>query len=59
MKTEDIKFLMHAMNCLNSPNMEVVNSFRNDKVSISRLVELVSQNREEFFRVIDELKEKA
>ena len=56
MKTEDIEFLIHAMDCLNSPNMEVVKSFRNDKDSIKRLVELASLNREDLFKVIDRLK---
>jgi hypothetical protein len=56
MKPNDIEFLMHAMNCLNSADMKVVNSFRNDKGNVSRLVELVSVDRDEFFSVVDKLK---
>ena len=55
MKPNDIEFLMHAINCLNSPNMEVVKSFRQNKDSVKRLAELAGTNRD-VLEVIDKLK---
>lgn len=56
MKPNDIEFLMHAMNCLNSPSKEVVEAFRKDKDSIKRLAELAGTNKDELFKVIDKLR---
>jgi len=56
MKPNDIEFLMHAMNCLNSPNKEVVEAFRTNKHNINRLAELVSIDKAEFLNVLDKLK---
>lgn len=56
MKMNDIEFLMHAMNSVNSEDMEVVKAFRNDKDSVQRLADLVGLHGDELFKVINQLK---
>jgi hypothetical protein len=56
MKPNDIEFLMHAMNSLNSEDMKVVNAFRNDKDNVQRLADLVGLHGDELFKTIDKLK---
>jgi hypothetical protein len=56
MKPNDIEFLMHAMNSLNSADKEVVNAFRNSKDNIQRLADLVGVHGDELFKTIDKLK---
>lgn len=56
MKLNDIEFLMHAMNCVNSPDMAVVREFRNDPANVKRLADLVGLHGDELFKVINQLK---
>ena len=56
MKPNDIEFLMHAMNCLNSSDMEVVKAFRNSKDNINRLAELAKADKDALLSTIDKLK---
>jgi hypothetical protein len=56
MKPNDIEFLMHAMNCLNSSDIEVVKAFRNSKDNVQRLADLVGVHGDELFKTIDKLK---
>jgi hypothetical protein len=56
MKPNDIEFLMHAMNCLNSSDKEVVNAFRNSKDNINRLAELAKADKDALLSTIDKLK---
>jgi hypothetical protein len=56
MKPNDIEFLMHAMNSLNSQDMKVVNAFRNSKDNINRLAELANADKDALLSTIDRLK---
>lgn len=56
MKPNDIEFLMYAMNCLNSSDMEVVKAFRNSKDNINRLAELAKADKDALLSTIDKLK---
>lgn len=56
MKPNDIEFLMHAMNSLNSSDMEVVKAFRNSKDNINRLAELAKADKDALLSTIDKLK---
>jgi hypothetical protein len=56
MKPNDIEFLMHAMNSLNSQDMKVVNAFRNSKDNINRLAQLANADKDALLSTIDRLK---
>lgn len=56
MKSNDIEFLMHAMNCLNNQDMKTVDAFRTNKDNVQRLSDLVGLHGDDLFKVIDQLK---
>lgn len=59
MKLNDIEFLMYAMDCINSPNPEMVELFRKNESHVKRLADIVGQNKDELIEVIKSIKEKA